>query len=130
MKRSPSTWNHVVEGLTPPVIAQLVSRVLWVSRRFKIHFRWKSSRESEWKNAEHIAVIEANNAVAAILATIYVDHLRGTKFRFCARPDCGKAYEVTSKHKRKFCGQYCAHLHSLREMRKRHKRRSSTRGKS
>ena len=121
MKRPPDRWNQAVERLAVPGVDHLMRRVLQASRKFAIQFRWRSERQTEWKGAPHLAVIESQDALNAMLATIYLDHLHGTKFGFCARPDCGRAFEVSSRHKRKFCEQYCAHLQALRRMRKRQK---------
>jgi hypothetical protein len=121
MKRSPDRWDQIVERLAVPGVSRLMKRVLKASCTFAIRFRWKGEQHSEWRGAPHLAVIESGDAVTAMLATIYLDHLHGTKFGFCARPDCGKAFEITSRHKRKFCDQYCAHLQSLRRMRTRQK---------
>jgi hypothetical protein len=55
----------------------------------------------------------------AILTTITFDKFRGIKFANCARPDCpNPPYEITSKHGRMYCSQYCAHLESVRRKRK------------
>jgi hypothetical protein len=55
---------------------------------------------------------------AAIRTTTTIDLLRQLKFKTCARPDCVKPFEVTSKHERNYCSQYCAHLESVRRSRK------------
>jgi len=65
-------------------------------------------------------VITAMTCYDVILTTITVDRLLGTKFRICARPDCGVPFALESRHKRNYCCQYCAHLQSVR--RNRHKR--------
>ncbi len=57
----------------------------------------------------------------AILMTVTADLLRRAKFRFCARGDCPGMFEVQTKHKRKYCRWYCAHLESVRKNRKRRK---------
>ena len=54
----------------------------------------------------------------AICMTVTVDLLRRSKFKICARKDCRVPFEVKSKHKRKYCSQYCAHLESVRRNRK------------
>jgi hypothetical protein len=115
LRRSPATWNHVVESLAIPGTTRLIKNVLRVTRRLPTQFRWQGAR--------HLAILEGRDVVSAIIATIYVDHLRGATFSFCTRPDCRKAFEFTSKHKRKYCSQYCAHLESLRRMRARQKRK-------
>lgn len=61
----------------------------------------------------------------AICVTVTADLLRGAKFKFCARKDCRASFEVRSKHKKKYCCQYCGHLESVRK-----NRRSRTSGGS
>ena len=54
----------------------------------------------------------------SLYATITVDFLRGVKFRACARKDCGFLFKLESRHKRRYCSQYCAHLESVRRNRR------------
>jgi hypothetical protein len=61
---------------------------------------------------------EALNTFDAILSTIFIDGLRNLHFKVCARPDCATIYELTSRHKRKFCSYDCAHLMTVRRSRK------------
>jgi hypothetical protein len=132
LKRSPASWDQVVEEVFEPEtvtpVSEMVSIILETTNRFTLLFHWKGTQEIAWRGAQHIAALEAKDVVTAILATIYVDHLHGTKFGFCRRHDCRKAYKIESNHIRKYCSQYCAHLESLRRMRKRQrqKRRKST----
>jgi hypothetical protein len=119
LRRSPASWDQIVEDVFGPKTVRLVRRTLFVSRRFTVLFRWKDAQQREWRSSQHIAVLEARDVVTAILATIYVDHLHGTKFGFCHRHDCRMPYKIESKHNRKYCSQYCAHLESLRRMRER-----------
>lgn len=58
----------------------------------------------------------------AIAMSITVDFLRRERFRKCARKDCQKPYKVESRHKRRYCTQYCAHLASVRSIRKKRKK--------
>jgi len=53
----------------------------------------------------------------AIETTITLDLLKKVKFRVCARRDCDNVFSLDSKHKRKFCQQYCGHLESVRKQR-------------
>jgi hypothetical protein len=55
---------------------------------------------------------------SAIETSLLIDFLQGTTFGICDRPDCGTPYEITSKHKRRYCGWYCAHLESTRRQRR------------
>jgi hypothetical protein len=54
----------------------------------------------------------------SILATVQFKLAQGAQFRACARRDCRLPFEVTSRHTRRFCTQYCAHITSLRQRRK------------
>ena len=54
----------------------------------------------------------------SILATVQFKLAQGAKFRICARKDCRLPFEITSRHSRRFCTQYCAHITSLRQRRK------------
>jgi hypothetical protein len=60
----------------------------------------------------------------SILATVQFKLAQGAKFRTCARKDCRLPFEVTSRHARRFCTQYCAHITSLRQLRRLNKKRS------
>lgn len=62
--------------------------------------------------------ISAETCSEMLWITITADYLHGTKFRICARRDCGLPFEIQSKHKRNYCTQYCAHLESVRRNRK------------
>ena len=61
----------------------------------------------------------------AIFLSAWLDFARGARFRFCKRPDCPKhrpgtvPFELTSRHRRRYCSQYCAHLESMRRIRAR-----------
>lgn len=54
----------------------------------------------------------------SILATVQFKLVQGATFRTCARTDCRLPFEITSRHTRRFCTQYCAHITSLRQRRK------------
>lgn len=59
-------------------------------------------------------LVKRNYCRDAIEATITMDLLRKAKIRSCKRSACRKPYEITSRHKRQYCSQYCAHLESMR----------------
>ena len=118
LKCSPAMWpNYFVtlETASPGFNASLIAMEVKVCLETRLHIRLSWERRS--------AVIRVLEAVSAILVTIYIDHLRGLRFRFCARRDCRRPFEITSRHKRKYCQQYCAHLESLRRMRNRRRRK-------
>jgi len=54
----------------------------------------------------------------SMLATVQFKLAQGATFKACARKDCRLPFEVSSRHKRRFCTQYCAHITSLRKRRK------------
>jgi hypothetical protein len=64
-----------------------------------------------------VAKLITKTALQAILATIHIDHARAAKYRICEAQGCGKGYEITSAHKRRYCDQDCAHLESVRRLR-------------
>jgi hypothetical protein len=69
---------------------------------------------------------EALNTFDAILSSIFIDRLKKLRFKVCERPDCAAIYELTSRHKRKFCSYGCAHLMVVRRSRLVKKRRHKT----
>lgn len=69
---------------------------------------------------------EALNTFDAILSTIFIDRLKKLRFKVCGRPDCAAIYELTSRHKRKFCSYDCAHLMAVRRSRPVKRRRYKT----
>lgn len=142
MGRPPAKWGFSVDGdLTTQInpsedgtdfqvvfggildtFDPLQSFAILKHRTFAIQFRWKSGR--------HEAVIKVDNTLSALLLTIYVDHLRGLKYQFCARKDCGKPFAPPSAHKMKYCSWYCGHLVAVRKSRARARKRSKTKGRS
>jgi len=71
--------------------------------------------EVQWGKDMHKIVLKTGSTLTAILASIEVDHLRGVKYAFCQREDCGKPYP--SRSNKKFCDYECAHLHTVRRLR-------------
>ena len=63
-------------------------------------------------------VCEVSTCREAIRTTITVDFLRRTKFRPCALKGCSVPFALESRHRRKYCNQYHAHLASVRRNRK------------
>jgi hypothetical protein len=124
-RRAPETWSDYVNSLLLPRtgfdIRGVLSALVWGSTH-QVEFHWRGLPQADWRGAKHLASLQTNTVVSAILATIEIDHLRGAKFGVCARKDCPKFFEITSHHKRKYCNQYCAHLESIRRMRARRKR--------
>lgn len=64
------------------------------------------------------AHVLVNRVFPSILATVQFKLVQGAKFKVCARKDCRLPFEVSSRHKRRFCTQYCAHITSLRQRRR------------
>lgn len=129
-KRSPDRWHEYAEGLVSPKsnVPLRMLRAVDLSSRHTMQFHWKGVPQRDWLGSRNLAFIEARDVVSAILGTIEIDHLRGAKFGVCARHDCPKFFEITSRHKRKYCSTPCAHLESLRRMRRRQKQGHLSRG--
>jgi hypothetical protein len=66
-----------------------------------------------------------DDAQIAVRMAVHLDVLRRLKFKICARPDCALPFQLSSKHRRKYCSQYCAHLESVRRNRK-HRRKGKS----
>jgi hypothetical protein len=64
-----------------------------------------------------IAEVTPATALDAILATIYVDKLRGIEFQVCALKECNETFERQSDHGKMYCSNYHAHLASVRRKR-------------
>ena len=67
--------------------------------------------------------IHCQTALEAMSWTVDIDLTQGARFRYCARSDCKKLFELISRHKRRYCSMYCAHLESVRRGRQPRKRR-------
>ena len=73
----------------------------------------------DWEGETPQAIIFAQSALEAIIATIQIDKLIGAEFRICARHDCkNPPFRVESRQKI-FCSMECAHLVAVRKSRER-----------
>jgi hypothetical protein len=63
------------------------------------------------------ARISTEDTLQAMLAVTRIRVLSGAKFRFCARPDCHRPFEIMSNHERDCCTHTCAHVHWQRRKR-------------
>jgi len=70
------------------------------------------------EGGSHQASTLVFGALKSILVSIYLDLLHHAKFKECARPDCAAVFRIESRHKRKYCSQYCGHLESVRRNRR------------
>jgi hypothetical protein len=107
----------IPENLRPALNDVSVVERGWLSGfpdQLVIRFRENQSPE---KRRTLYAEIMVGSTLEAILATAYVDELRGVNYQVCALPDCPRIYEVRSKHQREFCSQACAHKASVRRRR-------------
>ncbi len=68
-------------------------------------------------------VIPLNDAFRMLLLTVFIDVVQGIRFKVCQRKDCGKPFPLESKHKKKFCCWYCAHITTVRRNRPRRAKR-------
>jgi len=118
LMRSPDSWYELIAMRKKSNPNDPNWPVLVRASHVTLQFQWHRKGQSYVPGVAYTAVLKTFDVVSAILATIYLDRLRGAIFGFCARDDCRKVYEITSNHKRKYCEQYCAHLASLRRMRK------------
>jgi len=127
-KRSPDRWDQYADSLMTPKHGPSVLGVLGALKSTKnsITFQPNNLGLATVKGAKFIGVIETGDVVSTIFTTLQIDHVRGAKFGACAREDCPRFYEITSRHKRKYCSSGCAHLETVRRYRKRKRRKSKT----
>jgi hypothetical protein len=62
-------------------------------------------------------VLTLTDAYHMLLATVFFDIARGIRFKTCERGDCGRPFPLESKHEKKFCCWYCAHITTVRRNR-------------
>jgi len=76
--------------------------------------RARGNREGKQKL---IAEVTPATALDAILATVYVDKLRGLELQVCALKECNETFETESHYGKMYCTNYHAHLASMRRKR-------------
>lgn len=77
--------------------------------------------EVQWRDGLPTLSLLVRNTLHAMVVATQVDYLRGKRFRFCRKPDCGRHFEITSMHKRWYCCAECARHENIRKFRARHK---------
>jgi hypothetical protein len=80
------------------------------------HRKMDKARGTPELKQKLIAEIFATTPLDAILATIYVDKLRGCDLQVCALKDCDNTFE-SSDSRKMYCSQAHAHLASVRHKR-------------
>jgi hypothetical protein len=101
-----------VKDHAPARKPQTLAEVLWggpSSNKFSLSF------ELEGKPKGVAMVRDAHHM---LMTTVYVDAIRGFRFKYCQRKDCRAPFPLTSKHKRKFCTHECGHLETVRRARR------------
>ncbi len=109
LKTKPERWTKLIHERHPH------SKQSDVASKFETSFRVQFQREGKF----YLGVIQAGNTLRAMIASVYVDWLAGVKQGFCARPDCGKPFEITSAHARRYCSPECAHHQVVKRSRER-----------
>lgn len=102
--RPPQEWDQLRSRFDPTKVHRLVAPV-------GITFVWDAVPPA--------AKIRTTTTIAAIIATIQLDVLRGALFKVCARTDCvSPPFKVEARHKI-YCSPECAHLVAVRKSRAR-----------
>jgi hypothetical protein len=84
-----------------------------------------SSLEFDLSGAVPQAYVYCGSGILeSMILTVFLDRLRGDKYRECARADCDAVFRRETRHKRKFCSWYCGHLVSVRNNRAARKRKA------
>jgi hypothetical protein len=60
-----------------------------------------------------------DTVVEALVSDLIFTALSGLPSGFCARSDCNRLFQKTTKHDRKYCSSECAHVESVRKHRAR-----------
>jgi hypothetical protein len=138
-KASKEMMQHCQEGHPPPVSVD----AMWDFRKslrqsLKNRKKFIETRAPAWRPRNGLeamlpvdkfdlsfelekspeGVVTVMDARHMLLTTVYVDVVRGLRFKYCQRSDCGAPFAVESEHERKFCTQYCGHLESIRKKRR------------
>lgn len=90
------------------------SREWEIARRRLEREKLKRARGNPEGKQKLIAEIHPTCTLNAIIATIYIEKLRGIEVQVCALKECNETFSVESDHGKMYCGNYHAHLASLR----------------
>ena len=101
------------------------SRGWQFAQSFLQHRKIDKARGTPELKQKLIAEIFTATPLDAILATVYLDKLRGRDLRVCALKECDVMFEKSADSRKTFCSQAHAHLASVR-----HKREEARRAKS
>ena len=81
------------------------------------------------ENKEPRVVITTTTVMDAVLLSMVVDHVKKARVQKCARQDCGIVFTSDTRHTKKYCCRYCAHIESVRRDRQRKKQLPASKGK-
>jgi hypothetical protein len=73
----------------------------------------------EWREGRPVGTMIPRTVIDAVVASIQIDKLLGAEFRYCARPDCKKPFQIESRHRRIYCSTDCAHYIAVKNNRAR-----------
>lgn len=106
MKETLLAKTRLTARVAIPKTIQGVVSALDPQHTFSLHFDF----------SEVVAgTVTVLNARQMLWATVFADIAKGLQFKECKRSDCENIFPVGTKHKRKFCTQYCGHLVSVRK---------------
>jgi hypothetical protein len=106
MRKALLDKKRLTGRVAPPKTLQDVLAELDPQHTFPLHFDF----------SEVVAgTVTVLNARQMLWTTVFADVAKGLNFKECKRRDCDRIFPVGSKHKRKFCTQYCGHLVSVRK---------------
>jgi hypothetical protein len=109
LRESLKNRKKFIETRAPARRPQTVLEALLPVDTFDLSFELEKNPEG---------VVTVTDARHMLLTTVYVDVVRGLRFKYCQRNDCRAPFVVESEHARKFCTQYCGHLESIRKKRR------------
>lgn len=71
----------------------------------------------DWRGGRPFGIIQPSGILQALIATLQIDALMGSKYRFCSCEGCPNSFEVMRKDQR-YCSEPCKHRQVVRDGRR------------
>lgn len=136
-KAEPVRWNLLKNKAQPDFSAALTSAsvsselyqfVFGQPLRVELSFRTVTAEilraDPTW--IDDAAVVECEDVVTAMRASIFLKRMHGFRWKRCARHGCNKLFEITeASDRKKYCTSECAHLEAVNRYNARHQSKMS-----
>jgi hypothetical protein len=112
-------WRELLRAALTAPVEQWPSLAEQFSQRKVDILQTPFPIQIEWQDGQPRGVVELRSALGAVIASIQIDKLRGLEFRYCARPDCRKVFQLEGRRDRIYCSMDCGHYMAVKNSRKR-----------